>query len=69
MFSSVFTDDLVCLSISLSSASGHCFVHIGYVSTGKANWFVAITRLQSDSGLVQTTDNLSKYTIVASVSA
>ena len=60
---------LVCLFMFLSSSSGQCCVHIGYVSTGKANWLVVITQLQSDRGLVQITDNLFKYTFVASVSA
>ena len=52
-----------------SSPNGHCWVHIGYVKTSKANWFVALTRLASDKGLVQIIENLCKCVFAATVSA
>ena len=66
----ILTDQLSCLSPMLSSSpNGHCWVHIGYVKTSKANWFVALTRLASDRGLVQIIDSLCKYVFAATVSA
>ena len=36
---------LVPLSMSRSSPSGQCWVHVWYVKTGRANWFVALRLL------------------------
>ena len=44
-------------------------VHMGYVKTGKANWFVALTRLTSDIRLVQIIESPCKYVFAATVSA
>ena len=60
---------LVSLSVLCSSPNGHCWVHIGYVKTGKANWFVALRRLASDRRLAQIIESHSKYGFAASVNA
>ena len=38
---------LVSLSMFCSSPKGHCWVQVGYVKTGKANWFVAVYTVKS----------------------
>ena len=60
---------LVSLSMLCSSPNGHCWVHMGYVKTRNANWFVALTRLASDRGLVQIIESLCKYVFAATVNA
>ena len=38
---------LVSLSMFCSSPNGQCWVQVGYVKTGKANWFVAVYTVKS----------------------
>ena len=62
-------DFLVSLSMLCSFLNDHSWVHVGYVKTSKANWFVALTRLASDRGLVPIIESLCKYVFAATESA